>query len=357
MDRNIGDQLNKAFEAYRQASIEKESAKKKLQQKTEHFERYTQKLEKQIEDQKHEISELRAQLQSLTAKHGSGEMQSYESAPRKQEVETLSSCDDHPDNTSSSSQRRKMFVGNTEAIEMPPLSFSTTSRAENEKVFDTFKELQGTFQRIQALTRKQNDHLRKIWRRSDTAIEQQFSMPIQCTDVTAEQAEGPFSSTIKPQAEEQLPSGPLASRGSSPVDGDFIDSLKRLSVKFPPSADSEYEFLNSAPERPPDQKEMTLGDVVPQRSQDKSLESLLPYSGLAAITASCSAAIVHEGVRGPQQALWSPELCTAQPLVQCTTPRQSESPGKCAFCNAAVPNDHIYSHLNSHFQKQASNGH
>lgn len=32
MERNIGDQLNKAFEAYRQVSIEKDNAKKQLQQ-------------------------------------------------------------------------------------------------------------------------------------------------------------------------------------------------------------------------------------------------------------------------------------------------------------------------------------
>lgn len=32
MERNIGDQLNKAFEAYRQVSIEKDNAKKELQQ-------------------------------------------------------------------------------------------------------------------------------------------------------------------------------------------------------------------------------------------------------------------------------------------------------------------------------------
>lgn len=32
MERNIGEQLNKAFEAYRQVSIEKDNAKKELQQ-------------------------------------------------------------------------------------------------------------------------------------------------------------------------------------------------------------------------------------------------------------------------------------------------------------------------------------
>lgn len=37
---------------------------------TEHFQRYTQQLEKKIEDQEQEISELKAQLNSV--KHASG---------------------------------------------------------------------------------------------------------------------------------------------------------------------------------------------------------------------------------------------------------------------------------------------
>ena len=32
MERNIGDQLNKAYDAYRQVSIEKDNAKRELQQ-------------------------------------------------------------------------------------------------------------------------------------------------------------------------------------------------------------------------------------------------------------------------------------------------------------------------------------
>lgn len=72
MERNIGDQLNKAFEAYRQVSIEKDNAKKQLQQMTEYYEQYTQKLQKQIDDQQQLISVLEAQL-SATRKP-SGEM-------------------------------------------------------------------------------------------------------------------------------------------------------------------------------------------------------------------------------------------------------------------------------------------
>lgn len=36
MEKNIADQLNKAFEAYRTASIERDNAKKELKQKVVH---------------------------------------------------------------------------------------------------------------------------------------------------------------------------------------------------------------------------------------------------------------------------------------------------------------------------------
>ncbi|KAI3356211.1 hypothetical protein L3Q82_017451, partial [Scortum barcoo] len=72
MERNIGEQLNKAFEAYRQVSIEKDNAKKELQQMTEYYERYTKKLQKQIEDQQQLISNLEAKLSA--ARQPSGEM-------------------------------------------------------------------------------------------------------------------------------------------------------------------------------------------------------------------------------------------------------------------------------------------
>lgn len=38
MEKNIADQLNKAFDAYRTASIERDNAKKELQQKVAHRE-------------------------------------------------------------------------------------------------------------------------------------------------------------------------------------------------------------------------------------------------------------------------------------------------------------------------------
>lgn len=74
-------------------------------------------------------------------------------------------------------------------------------------------------------------------------------MPIQCTDVAVEQAERPFPSALRPGVILQHPPTSLASRSASQEDRDLVDSLTRLSVKFPPSTDSEYEFLNSAPEK------------------------------------------------------------------------------------------------------------
>lgn len=70
--------------------------------------------------------------------------------------------------------------------------------------------------------------------------EQQFSMPIQCTDDTGEQVEELFSSSSRTDVEGGLTSGALASRGASPEDVNFMDD-----VRFPPS-DDDYEFLHSA---------------------------------------------------------------------------------------------------------------
>ncbi|TSM68833.1 TRAF family member-associated NF-kappa-B activator [Bagarius yarrelli] len=243
MDRNIGDPLNKAYEAYRNISIENENAKKLLQEKTEQFHRYTQQLEKKIEHQEREISELKAQLKLI--KH--------------------------------------------------------------------------------------------------TSAEQQFSMPIQCTDNSAEQVEEPFSSSSqpRPKVDESVTSGALASRGASPEEGDFMND-----IKFPPSADSEYEFLHSAPDR---------SVPLPLHRKDLSepistvLEESYSYSASTQASHLLPASVPHEGVRGPQQPLWSPDL---NPAAESET--SSTGSAHCTFCKATVPSDLMYSHLNSHFQGKAS---
>ncbi|XP_048873329.1 TRAF family member-associated NF-kappa-B activator [Brienomyrus brachyistius] len=344
------DSLTKAFEAYRQATIERTHVQRELQQTTEYYKQYTQNLQQQIEEQRLHILRLEAELRVAT-RRTSGE-KCCETALGKQEVETLSSCDHHPDNTPSNSQQRKQFLDYAESLEMPPCALLMASTAENGEVLDTFQKLQGTLQLIQKLTRKQNDHLKKMYRGSDSANEPQFSMPIQCTDGTAEQAEGPFTSSIRSEVlGDELASSSLASRGACQEDPDFNDSLSKLSVRFPPPTDSEYEFLNSAPEKPmqPISVRKGLADVagVSGTSEDGTLKFLYPSSVVNA--ASPSTSLSPEAVRGPQQALWSPKPCDAAV--------QGADDEYCTFCASTVPQGHMLSHLNSHFQKNASNGH
>ncbi|XP_026866003.2 TRAF family member-associated NF-kappa-B activator isoform X4 [Electrophorus electricus] len=340
MDRDIGDKLNKAFEAYRSASIEKDSAKRELQQKTEQFERYTQQLKRKIEEQEQLISELKAQLNSA-AQNASGEVKCCEVAHRKQETERLSSSDHWPGNSCP-------FIRTNHALdvmECAPLvspGLPGVSGMKTEDVLDTLQEIQGTFQRIQTLTRRQKDHLKRIHKGNDTANDQQFSMPIQCTDDTPEHAEAPFSSS-RPEINDHLTSGALASRGVSPEDTDFMDD-----VRFPPSTDSEYEFLNSTPDR-------TVALVLPRKGLAEPLstetEGSLPlYPASPSASPEPPVSTSHEGVRGPQRPLWSPNLSTIASEESSVDSAEPTSPRPCAFCKATVPLDLLYSHLNSHFQ-------
>ncbi|XP_058248996.1 TRAF family member-associated NF-kappa-B activator isoform X2 [Hemibagrus wyckioides] len=338
MDRNIGDPLNKAYEAYRNISIENENAKKQLQEKTEQFQRYTQQLEKKIEDQEQEISQLKAQLNSI--KQASGEVKCCETAHRKQETERLSPNIQWPSNSSTSHRTNYIL----ESLEFPPTRPNPVpgvSGMKIEDVLDTFQEIQGTFQRIQTLARRQKDHLKRIHKGNDAASEQQFSMPIQCTDDTSEQEEEPFSSSSRPQVDEDLTSGALASRGASPEDGDFMDD-----IKFPPPTDSEYEFLLSEPER-------SVPLTMPRKDLSEPISTVLEesYSSYSVSTPASHllpASASHEGVRGPQQPLWDPDLIPA--IAPETSSMGSDH---CTFCKATVPSNLMYSHLNSHFQSEA----
>ncbi|XP_026768383.3 TRAF family member-associated NF-kappa-B activator isoform X1 [Pangasianodon hypophthalmus] len=340
MDRNIGDPLNKAYEAYRNISIENENAKKLLQEKTEQFQRYTQQLEKKIEDQEREISELKAQLNSI--KHASGEVKCCETAHRKQETERLSPSIPWPSNSPTSHRTNYTLKESLGCPPMCPRPVPGVSGEKSEDFLDAFQEMQGTFQRIQILTRRQKDHLKRIHKGNDAAsAEQQFSMPIQCTDDTGEQVEEPFASSSRPEVDEGLTSGALASHGASPEDGDFMDD-----IKFPPPTDSEYEFLHSAPDR-------NVPLPVPRKDLSEPISTVLEesYSSYSVSTPPSHllpASASHEGVRGPQQPLWSPELI---PAIASET--SSMGSAHCTFCKATVPNDLMYSHLNSHFQDKA----
>ncbi|XP_054978084.1 TRAF family member-associated NF-kappa-B activator isoform X2 [Sorex araneus] len=62
MDKNIGQQLNKAYEAYRQACMDRDSAIKELQQKTENYEQKIREQQEQLSYQQTIIDKLKSQL-------------------------------------------------------------------------------------------------------------------------------------------------------------------------------------------------------------------------------------------------------------------------------------------------------
>ncbi|XP_052463072.1 TRAF family member-associated NF-kappa-B activator [Carassius gibelio] len=344
MDRTISEQLNKAFDAYRKVSIEKESARKELQDKSELYQRHTQQLERTIEEQAKTITQLKADLTSLQ-KHASGEV--CEPAYRKQEAETLSPSDHRADNPSSSHRTNHFLIKDpTEYSRMLPHTLSPACEMKSENVLDTWQEIQGTFQRIQTLTRKQKDHLKRIHKGNEAANEQ-FSMPIQCTEDMAEQAEAPFSSPLRSEVDNTSTSSSLASRGAGP-DGPFFDSLRGLSVKFPPSTDDEYDFLNSTPD-----KRVDLQMHSPDLGEHMHTMREESYPSFPAPSHTSESPESHEDVRGPQQLVWTPELQDLSAQPPGTDAPHINSREKCAFCKIEVPPNHMYSHLNSHFKNKA----
>ncbi|XP_061579573.1 TRAF family member-associated NF-kappa-B activator isoform X2 [Cololabis saira] len=282
MERNIGDQLNKAFEAYRQVSIEKDNAKKELQKMTEYYEQYTQELQKQIEDQQRLISELEAKLSAT--KQPSGEM-------------TCEPCNHLLDGAST--YRKIQYPENMGTVAVAP-NLPVNSSVDYQEMLEAFEGIQGKFRKIHSLTRRQKDHLKRFHRGTDTANDQRFSMPIQCTDRTAE-AEGPFPAAL---------SAPQGNVGLA------------VPANRPPS---------------------------PTLTEEESEELPMPFVYPSSPSHSTSSSPSQESVRGPQQSLWSPRLSDAVDVRQEPETPPSSSPDKCAFCHAEVPQDRMNSHLYSHF--------
>ncbi|XP_047225816.1 TRAF family member-associated NF-kappa-B activator isoform X1 [Girardinichthys multiradiatus] len=361
MERNIGDQLNKAFEAYRQVSIEKDNAQKELQKMKERHEQYTQELMKQIEDQQRLISDLEAKLSA--ARQPPGEIK----------------CE--PCNhilTAAGSYRRIQYPEKMTVAGAPNLTVNTSADYSQDMLL-AFEAIQVKLRQIQTLTTKQKHHLKRLHGSYDTSngqapsdwmegiyerrllsfltdldLDQRFSMPIQCTDRTAE-AERPFPSALRSTVNIPHLSASLAPRGASQED--LVDSLTKLSVKFPPSADSEYDFLNSAPERnialSMPRKQPLSSPTLPE---EELVEMPLPFVYSTSPSHSTSSSPSLESVRGPQQSLWTPERCDAVDLGANQEP-PSSSPIKCAFCPDVVPQNLMTSHLYLHFspKKEAEN--
>ncbi|XP_042557524.1 TRAF family member-associated NF-kappa-B activator-like [Dipodomys spectabilis] len=94
MDKNIGEQLNKAYEAFRQACMDRDSAVKELQQKTENYEQRIREQQEPVSLQQMIIDKLKSQLLLVNSRRDNN----YSHVPLLEDGETNKNnlTPDHP---------------------------------------------------------------------------------------------------------------------------------------------------------------------------------------------------------------------------------------------------------------------
>uniref|UniRef100_A0A8C6Z0I7 TRAF family member associated NFKB activator n=1 Tax=Nothoprocta perdicaria TaxID=30464 RepID=A0A8C6Z0I7_NOTPE len=224
MDKNIGEQLNKAYEAYRQACMDRDHAVKELQLKTESYMQQIHEQQEQIELQNNIIAKLKSQLGALNANRGT-----YPSLHML--FLSMLSCTD------------KQFR---------VCCFHFYSKHPSEENLETiFQEMEEECHQICMLAGEQTDQLSKFKIKREPEAEIQFSMPIQCTDKTDEQAEELF----KPRVIKDINRGASCITSITPrgvgqdEDNNSVESLSKFNVKFPPT-DNDSAFLQSTQDKP-----------------------------------------------------------------------------------------------------------
>ncbi|NXK73763.1 TANK protein, partial [Amazona guildingii] len=123
--------------------------------------------------------------------------------------------------------------------------------SERENLETIFQDMKEEWHRICMLAREQTDQLSKFKIKPEPETEIQFSMPIQCTDKTDEQAEELF----KPRVIKDINRGASCITSITPrgvgqdEDNSSIESLSKFNVKLPPT-DNDSAFLQSTQEKP-----------------------------------------------------------------------------------------------------------
>ncbi|XP_030064905.1 TRAF family member-associated NF-kappa-B activator isoform X2 [Microcaecilia unicolor] len=287
----LGEQLNKAYEAYRQACMDRDQARKDLQQKSENYEQQIREHQKKIAHQNSLIMQLKSHLRTVNCgnAHGMAPVSKVEdSESRRHEIPLNLTYEQLQDQVKLLIQREKYFMEqlenerfrfesfiNSKNEEMQQLRTrltkvneklvlkdeqerkerskkhpagsyaSTNQEPEREDLEKIVQDVKDEFLHICKLTREQKAHLSRLTNR-ETAKEIQFSMPIQCTDNTDEQTEGLFKPQVIKNAcvTSITPRGP----GHDEEDDCSVESLSKFSVKFPPT-DIDSVFLQSSPEK------------------------------------------------------------------------------------------------------------
>ncbi|KAM4777193.1 TRAF family member-associated NF-kappa-B activator isoform 1-T4 [Cyanocitta cristata] len=313
MDKNIGEQLNKAYEAYRQACMDRDHAVKELQQKTENYMQQIREQQEKIELQNSIIAKLKSQLAALNANRGnthpyilmhedietsnlpisqlseklniakqrekllkeqldseSMKLKQLEDKSNQKERKLLSIISNQDDKIRNLKSKLQELNEAQKGIQMPTYKREVKSkkvvpdkpelslgisgispRPERESLETIFQDMKEECHQICMLAREQTDQLSKFKIKPEPETEIQFSMPIQCTDKTDEQAEELF----KPRVIKDINRGASCITSITPrgvgqdEDNNSVESLSKFNVKFPPT-DNDSAFLQSTQEKP-----------------------------------------------------------------------------------------------------------
>ncbi|XP_017582101.1 TRAF family member-associated NF-kappa-B activator isoform X2 [Corvus cornix cornix] len=253
MDKNIGEQLNKAYEAYRQACMDRDHAVKELQQKTENYMQQIREQQEKIELQNSIIAKLKSQLAALNANRGN----THPYILMHEDIETSNlPISQLSEKLNIAKQREKLLKVKSKKVvpDKPELSLGISGispRPERESLETIFQDMKEECHQICMLAREQTDQLSKFKIKPEPETEIQFSMPIQCTDKTDEQAEELF----KPRVIKDINRGASCITSITPrgvgqdEDNNSVESLSKFNVKFPPT-DNDSAFLQSTQEKP-----------------------------------------------------------------------------------------------------------
>uniref|UniRef100_A0A8C0VS90 TRAF family member associated NFKB activator n=1 Tax=Cyanistes caeruleus TaxID=156563 RepID=A0A8C0VS90_CYACU len=280
MDKNIGEQLNRAYEAFRQACMERDHAVKELQQKTENYMQQIREQQEKIELQNSIIAKLKSQLAALNANRGNAhpyilmhEDIETSNLPFSQLSEKLNIAKQREkllkEQLDSESMKLKQLEDKSNQKERKLLSIISNQDDKIRNLESKLQELNEAQKGIQMPTYKREVKSKRVVPdKPELSLgisgispesfltvflerEIQFSMPIQCTDKTDEQAEELF----KPRVIEDINRGASCITSITPrgvgqdEDNNSVESLSKFNVKFPPT-DNDSAFLQSTQEKP-----------------------------------------------------------------------------------------------------------
>ncbi|XP_075566485.1 TRAF family member-associated NF-kappa-B activator isoform X3 [Pelecanus crispus] len=221
----LSEKLNVAKQREKLLKEQLESESMKLKQLEDKNNLKERKLLSIISNQEDKIRTLKSKLKELNEAQKGVQMPTYKREVKSKKV---------PD-------KPELSLGISAISPLP----------ERENLETIFQDMKEECHRIRMLAREQTDQLSKFKIKPEPETEIQFSMPIQCTDKTDEQAEELF----KPRVIKDINRGASCITSITPrgvgqdEDNNSVESLSKFNVKFPPT-DNDSAFLQSTREKP-----------------------------------------------------------------------------------------------------------